>query len=138
MQLAEPCAPQQQDLWHSFASRASSSTFPPPRPFSLRPLSFSLYAHDAEHFALLNFSAFAQANDPDFVMQRRWVVEAARSAGIDLAQVSCPPASGHSSTSESDGPLEVMRERGNGTERVAESTGKALRTRRSTLLRRRS
>ncbi|GJN94739.1 hypothetical protein Rhopal_007831-T1 [Rhodotorula paludigena] len=138
VQQAQSLGKQQQDLWHSFASRASSSTSSPPRPSSLRPLSFALYAHDAEHFALVNFPAYAQANDPDFVMQRRWVVEAARNAGIDLAQVPRPPAGGHGSTSESDGPLEVLRERGNGSERAAESTAKVLRTRRSTLLRRRS
>ncbi|GAA5823213.1 hypothetical protein JCM3770_004325 [Rhodotorula araucariae] len=82
VQQAHTLGRKQQSLWHSFAT--SSPTSPGlTDPSALRPLSFSLYGHDAEHFALSNFAASARASHPDFVVQRDWVVQAARNAGID-------------------------------------------------------
>jgi hypothetical protein len=99
---------QQQAIWHHYTSSSSTSSRPallpfpassssasskPPRtsssPYSasypsLRPLSFSLYAHDAERFALEHFILFAAAVEPRFVVKRRWVEEAAKRAGVEL------------------------------------------------------
>ncbi|BGP44002.1 hypothetical protein JCM10450v2_008218 [Rhodotorula kratochvilovae] len=86
VQQAQSLGRKQQSLWHAFATSSPSSPLVS-NPSSLRPLSFSLYAHDAEHFALANFAAFARAIDPDFVVRREWVAQAAENAEIDLRDV---------------------------------------------------
>ncbi|GAA5863871.1 hypothetical protein JCM8547_006090 [Rhodosporidiobolus lusitaniae] len=89
----------QQNIWHDFASSSlptlsstfsslsisSSSPSSLPTTLCLRPLSFSLYAHDAERFCLDNFVAFAAAVDPSFRVRDERRTEAARKAGLELS-----------------------------------------------------
>ncbi|GAA6035431.1 hypothetical protein JCM8097_000252 [Rhodosporidiobolus ruineniae] len=107
---AQKLGAKQQHVWHHYTADASghtdltasfshlslsppfssSASSPPSSPFtvpsapSLRPLSFALYGHDAERFALSNFAAFAAAVDPSFKVRDEWVVEAARRAEVPL------------------------------------------------------
>ncbi|BGP20835.1 hypothetical protein JCM10213_008130 [Rhodosporidiobolus nylandii] len=92
---AQKLGRKQQEIWHHYASSAASSPSPNLRlplctPLGttnhpLRPLSFSLYHHDAEHFALQNFPSFVAAIDPSFRVRARWISEAARKAELDLS-----------------------------------------------------
>ncbi|BGP28100.1 hypothetical protein JCM10295v2_007087 [Rhodotorula toruloides] len=58
---AQALGRKQQDVWHRF-----TTTLPRPPPASLRPLSFDLYDHDAEAFAISHFARYARQVDPTF------------------------------------------------------------------------
>ncbi|GAA5970271.1 hypothetical protein JCM11641_001643 [Rhodosporidiobolus odoratus] len=91
---AQKLGNKQQDIWHHLASSRSSplptgSLVPPPtdlitQKHPLSPLSFSLYSHDAELFAIQNFRTFAQAVDPSFQVRREWILDAAKRAEIPV------------------------------------------------------
>ncbi|BGP35914.1 hypothetical protein JCM10296v2_007766 [Rhodotorula toruloides] len=67
----------QQNAWHQY-----TTTTPRPHPASLRPLSFHLYDHDAEAFAISHFARYARQTDPTFVGQRTWLEAAAKKVGL--------------------------------------------------------
>ncbi|GAA5917153.1 hypothetical protein JCM5296_006651 [Sporobolomyces johnsonii] len=75
----------QRDLWHAYASSPTKT------PSALRPLTFRLYAFDAERFALRHFEACARAirgsaGGGGFELDERAVERAASRAGLEVAQ----------------------------------------------------
>ncbi|BGO96176.1 hypothetical protein NBRC10512_006671 [Rhodotorula toruloides] len=74
---AQALGRKQQDAWHRY-----TTTSPRPPPASLRPLSFDLYDHDAEVFAISHFVRYSRQIDSTFHCQRTWLEVAAKKAGL--------------------------------------------------------
>lgn len=72
---------QQQLVWHSYTTSPSAPTS------SLRPLTFSLYGHDAEAHAVLHFEQLAREVDLSFQLGRGVMEDVLKNVGLDRDEV---------------------------------------------------